>query len=292
MRKLLTICFFLCCCQVIVAQSNAAFKQRMQHVIDHGNKSAEQFIKNPTPSAGRTLRSSQKLTRDMQKIHTDRSGSDGGGAVETAADKGRSFLMSNLTLDEYNMLQQMMKAMFMTKTVYDTCNVCHGNKMCPRCGGVQNFNIDADASSLCQLCGGGGLCVRCNGEGIIGSHVVKAFSQEEIDKMSKNCGVINSLAQLRSQYNFSAGQKGGPSIGIDEEGYYFIQNDPSGNANSSGTANYDDGDNSTGYESNNNDNSVSHASTTHDYFGWVLVVGGILTCGIIFLVYLWWRKNM
>ena len=60
----------------------------------------------------------------MQKIHTDRSGSDGGGAVETAADKGRSFLMSNLTLDEYNMLQQMMKAMFMTKTVYDTCNVC------------------------------------------------------------------------------------------------------------------------------------------------------------------------
>lgn len=44
MRKLLTICFFLCCCQVIVAQSNAAFKQRMQHVIEHENKSAEKIL--------------------------------------------------------------------------------------------------------------------------------------------------------------------------------------------------------------------------------------------------------
>ena len=110
-------------------------------------------------------------------------------------------------------------------------------------------------------------------------------------KGTQGCGNHDSHNCYR-QYNFSAGQKGGPSIGIDKEGYYFIQNDPSGNANSSGTANYDDGDNSTGYESNNNDSSVSHASTTHDYFGWVLVVGGILTCGIIFFVYLWWRKNM
>ena len=79
---------------MIVAQSNAAFKQRMQHVIEHENKCAEQFIKNPTASSGRALRSSQKLTRDMQKIHTDRSGSDGGGAVETAADKGQCLLLN------------------------------------------------------------------------------------------------------------------------------------------------------------------------------------------------------
>ncbi len=152
---------------------------------------------------------------------------DGNSAAEASADKGREFLMANLTMGEYGYLQSMLASMFATRTVYETCYACNGNKVCPQCGGVQNFSIDVDESSLCRLCGGGGLCVRCNGTGFTGKRIERVYSQEEIDKISRNCGVIISLAQIRSRYNLSPGQKDGPYIDMDDDGVFFIKNNPS-----------------------------------------------------------------
>lgn len=45
--------------------------------------------------------------------------------------------------------------------------------------------------------------------------------------MSRNCGVYSRLANIRYSYGISPNDPNGPRIGIDKNGYYYIQNDPS-----------------------------------------------------------------
>lgn len=171
-------------------------------------------------------------------------------ASERAADAGRDLLMSNLTVDEYEQLNALLSTLFLTKTVYDTCNVCHGSKVCPQCGGYQNFSVDADITTLCRLCGGGGLCVRCQGQGILSERTELLLSDAEREQVSKNCGVINSLALLRNQRGIPRDQPGGPHIEVDEYGNYFIQEGSSGGSSSSdGSGNSGNYDNGNGFSS-------------------------------------------
>lgn len=195
-------------------------------------------------------------------------------ASERAADAGRDLLMSNLTVDEYEQLNALLATLFLTKTVYDTCNVCHGSKVCPQCGGYQNFSIDADITTLCRLCGGGGLCVRCQGQGILSERTELLLSDAEREQVSKNCGVINSLALLRNQRGIPRDQPGGPHIEVDEYGNYFIQEGSSGGSSSS------DGSGNSGNYDNGNGFSSSYSSPRSSNLP--LQIAFILGCAILF----------
>lgn len=174
----------------------------------------------------------------------DRVQSDGNSAAEAAADRGREFLMQNLTADEYSYLQSVLQSMFLAKTVWDDCNVCNGTGKCPQCGGYQNFSIDADVSTLCRLCGGAGLCIRCDGRGFLNKRIELMYSDAERQRMAANCGVINSLAQKRSAMGVSPDDPNGPCLDVDDDGMFYIRERASGDgqgyADSDGDGSYGD----------------------------------------------------
>lgn len=155
-----------------------------------------------------------------------RRSSGGGNAFDVQDAAAMEFYMRNLTSAEYSLMQDLISSLFFQRFVVDTCNACKGSKHCPLCGGVQNFSLDVDMSTLCRMCGGGGLCIRCNGQGNLGSRYEFIYSPSERRQISSNIGVINHLAQLRNQYRIAPGQKGGPYLDIDRNGNYFIQNKP------------------------------------------------------------------
>lgn len=183
----------------------------------------------------------------------DRVQSGGNSAAEVAADKGRDFLMQNLTVDEYYYLQSVLQSMFLAKTVWDDCNVCNGTGKCPQCGGYQNFSIDADVSTLCRLCGGGGLCIRCDGKGFLNKRIEPMYSDAERQRMAANCGVINSLAQKRNAMGVSPDDPNGPCLDVDDDGMFFIKEQASdggqGYADGDGGGSYGDSSSSSEYTS-------------------------------------------
>ncbi len=142
--------------------------------------------------------------------------------------EGEVFFLQHLTAAENQMRKSLMQALMATKYVVDTCTVCKGSRMCKQCGGVQNLSIDADVTTLCRVCGGDGLCIACNGQGITGGREELAYSQEERDKIARNCGVYTRLANIRNTYGISPNDPDGPQIAIDSDGNYYIKNDPSG----------------------------------------------------------------
>lgn len=141
--------------------------------------------------------------------------------------EGEAFFAQYLTAEENRMRASLMQAVMATRYVVEPCTACKGAKTCQHCGGVRNWSLDADASTLCPACGGGGLCVACNGKGSTNGHQEFVYSQAERDKMSRNCGVYSRLANIRYSYGISPNDPNGPRIGIDKNGYYYIQNDPS-----------------------------------------------------------------
>lgn len=161
------------------------------------------------------------------QIDNGRSSSDNDFAEDRAAE-GEAFFVQYLTPEENQNRQNLMQALMATKFVVETCTVCQGSKKCSQCGGVQNLSIDADVTTLCRVCGGSGLCVACNGQGTISEHQELAYSQEERDKIARNCGVYSRLANIRCSNGISPDDPDGPRIAIDSDGNYYIENEHGG----------------------------------------------------------------
>ena len=170
----------------------------------------------------------------------DRGREPGNSVADRRADEGAAFFATHLTVEENAMRQAMMSSLFDTKYVVETCQACGGSGRCRQCGGVQNLSIDADVASLCRVCGGGGLCIACNGQGSTGGRTELAHSQEERDKIARNCGVYTELANLRASRGISPRDPNGPRIGIDSDGNYYIQGGASGG--DAGEGGYDAGE--------------------------------------------------
>lgn len=210
----------------------------------------------------------------------DRIRSDANNASKTAADQGRDFLMQNLTVDEYSYLQSLIQSMFLTKYVWDDCNVCNGSGKCPQCGGYQNLSIDADVTTLCRLCGGGGLCIRCSGKGFFNERSEPLYSDSKRKKIAENCGVINSLAQKRCAMGISPDDPNSPYLDIDDDGVFHIME--RGASSTQGDADYSQ-DNSY-YD----DTSYEHQHTNHNsILNVALTIAGIL----LFVILIIWAKK-
>lgn len=197
--------------------------------------------------------------------------------------EGIEFYMRNLTSDEYELRQQLLSSLFLQKFVVDTCDVCHGSRNCTMCGGFQSFTFDADPSTLCRMCGGTGQCIKCRGQGTLGSRYEMLYSDAERERIARNCGVINELAQLRDQRNISPGDENSPYIDIDDNGNYFIQERFSGGRDE--RTSYDDGrtydsdaDDDSGYRPYRSRSSrSSHTGMIAGIVGGTLVAGGAAT---------------
>ncbi|MBQ6210235.1 MAG: hypothetical protein IJK42_10775 [Prevotella sp.] len=151
------------------------------------------------------------------------SSQSGGGSGDFDAD-----LLIYLTPDEYNALQEFIRAMS-GRTEYIECGTCNGTGKCRQCGGF--FNTDTEDPNRCLLCGGTGFCYVCNGSRYTGTRVVKP-TEEESKQIAKNIKSLTSLAQQRKQERLPSIQtSGNNSYNTDEASLdsesYSIDNDES-----------------------------------------------------------------
>ena len=145
------------------------------------------------------------------------------GVAEQRGAEGEQFFARYLTSSENSMRKALMQSLLATRYEVEKCSVCHGSKLCQHCGGIQNLSIDADITTLCRVCGGGGRCIACNGQGSKNGRTVSAHTPEEKEKIARNIKVFSELANLRFSQNITPGTPNGPSIGIDNNGNYYIK---------------------------------------------------------------------
>lgn len=122
----------------------------------------------------------------------------GGGSGDFDAD-----LLIYLTPDEYNALQELIRAMS-GRTEYIECGTCNGTGKCRECSGY--FNIDTEDPNRCLLCGGTGFCCVCNGSKITGTRIVKP-TEDESKAIAASIKSLTSLAQQRKQERLPSVQK-------------------------------------------------------------------------------------
>lgn len=146
-----------------------------------------------------------------------------GDYADSKAAEGEAFFVQYLSSEENQMRTTLMQSLFATKIVVDTCSICHGSTLCQQCGGVQNLSIDADITTLCRVCGGDGMCISCRGKGTMNERQEQLYSPAEKDKIAAKIKVLVELANLRCAKNISPSDPNGPSLGIDGDGNYYIQ---------------------------------------------------------------------
>lgn len=190
-----------------------------------------------------------------------------GSVSDRAAQQGIDFNTQWLTVHEYSLMQNILNNINNKNRVEDNCTACNGTGKCSQCGGVRTYTWDCDLSQQCRACGGDGFCIACRGKGVTGAHYEDVFSPEEKEKMAHNVQVCNQLAQLRASHNINPDDPAGPSLGIDSDGSYYIQNGDIADNND----NYDiNSDSEDGFFSNND----SRDSDSHSGWGRIMLIGG------------------
>ena len=117
------------------------------------------------------------------------------GVAEQRGAEGEQFFARYLTSSENSMRKALMQSLLATRYI----------------------------TTLCRVCGGGGRCIACNGQGSKNGRTVSAHTPEEKEKIARNIKVFSELANLRFSQNITPGTPNGPSIGIDNNGNYYIK---------------------------------------------------------------------
>lgn len=272
MRKILsrtfTVCMLLGCMLLFPLTANARQCPKCHGsgwqttIPDVGHYGVEKH-KRRCPVCGEMVYSGHqdRCTQCGGSGHLEDRGSrdDGNSVADKRAAEGEISITSHLTSAEISIRQNLINSLFATKFVVDTCQICHGSRLCQQCGGFQTYNLDVDPSTICRACGGTGQCPTCRGQGNFGGHPELAFSQEERQRIAENIGVFNKLANLRASLGVSPEDPNGPRLGQDNNGNYYIQGDPS-----DGGGYYSDGE---GYSGDSLSGDDSAFSTLKDKIG-------------------------
>lgn len=126
-------------------------------------------------------------------------------AERTRRDEDLSDIPTLLSVEEYEMLQTLLKYRMQGVPVQQNCSSCRGTGICsaPNCRGDMTTSIgsyifsDAPMPYVCVKCGGTGKCTDCAGTGIV---TVYSHDPAEMAKLEQQIKYFFDLAAQRRRH--------------------------------------------------------------------------------------------